>query len=202
MAREIEIKVALDDPARLRARLHSLGAAGETPVFEVNSIFDTPDGRLRTARMALRLREIRSVDRARVLRTVLTLKRPVDETEYRAGGVAPAGKTGSAKIREEIETDVAGAPAMASILAALGYRPAVIYEKRRETFRCAACEIVIDELPCLGWFAEIEGPTQAAVESAAADLGLDAAPPIDDTYIALAVRAGAAVEDRRELRFP
>lgn len=202
MAREIEIKVALDDPARLRARLQALGAAGETPVFEVNWIFDTADERLRAARMALRLREIRSADRSRVLRTVLTLKRPVDETENRAGGVAAAERTGSAKIREEIETDVADTAAMASILATLGYHPAVIYEKRREAFRRAACEIVIDELPRLGWFAEIEGPTRAAVESAAAELGLDTAPHIDETYIALAVRAGAAVEDRRELRFP
>ena len=41
------------------------------------------------------------------------------------------------------------------IFAGLGYRPSLVYEKRRRTFRLDAAEIVLDELP-FGDYMEIE----------------------------------------------
>ena len=61
-------------------------------------------------------------------------------------------------------TPLIGNPeAMESILDALGFMPAMIYEKRRETWRLGATEVVIDELP-FGLFMEIEG-TERNIET-------------------------------------
>jgi adenylate cyclase class 2 len=60
------------------------------------------------------------------------------------------------KHRREDETQVDDPGAMELILEALGFTPALVYEKRRETWRLAQAEIVIDELP-FGSFMEIEG---------------------------------------------
>lgn len=62
----------------------------------------------------------------------------------------------SIKRQREDETEVANPQALASILEALGYRPALIYEKRRATWLVAGTEVVLDELP-FGLFVEIEG---------------------------------------------
>jgi predicted adenylyl cyclase CyaB len=56
----------------------------------------------------------------------------------------------------EEETDVADPEAMEAILEALGFTPALVYEKRRQTWRLGKTEIVIDVLP-FGLFMEIEG---------------------------------------------
>ncbi|MGI9067645.1 MAG: class IV adenylate cyclase, partial [Pyrinomonadaceae bacterium] len=60
------------------------------------------------------------------------------------------------KHRREDETQVDDPDAMELILEALGFTAALLYEKRRETWRLAQTEIVIDELP-FGLFMEIEG---------------------------------------------
>ena len=56
----------------------------------------------------------------------------------------------------EDETSVDDPDAMELILDALGFCPALVYEKRRETWTLGKAEIVIDELP-YGLFMEIEG---------------------------------------------
>ena len=53
--------------------------------------------------------------------------------------------------------------ALEFILEALGYYPALVYEKRRETWRLGETEIVVDELP-FGLFMEIEGAEKSIKE--------------------------------------
>ena len=60
------------------------------------------------------------------------------------------------KQQREEETDVADPEAMEAILEALGFTAALVYEKRRQTWRLGKTEIVIDVLP-FGLFMEIEG---------------------------------------------
>jgi len=72
--------------------------------------------------------------------------------------------TSAVKRRREDETGVADADALAAILDALGYRPAVVYEKRRTTWLVAGVEVVIDELP-FGLFVEIEGDEELILEA-------------------------------------
>jgi adenylate cyclase class 2 len=68
------------------------------------------------------------------------------------------------KRQREEETEVSDAAALASILEALGYRAALVYEKRRATWRLNETEVVIDELP-FGLFLEIEGEESSILEA-------------------------------------
>ena len=186
MPEEIEAKVRIGDPEAFRRRMADRArSAGET-VFEVNRLFDDPEGSLRGRRSALRVREaFRLPDRVR-LRTILTFKGP------------PAA--GPVKRRPEFELQVEAAEPLVAILEALGLSETFRYEKRRTHFppervltsdiraragHGGACEVVLDEVPHLGWFAEIEGPTEEAVLVELADLGLADAPLIRASYIRL-----------------
>ena len=68
------------------------------------------------------------------------------------------------KRQREEETEVSDADALASILKAIGYSPALVYEKRRATWRLNGTEVVMDELP-FGLFVEIEGEEPAILST-------------------------------------
>lgn len=189
MGREIEIKLALDDPPRLRGRLAALGAAHEGAVFEINTIFDTRAGRMRAAEKALRLREVRLLDRDTLLRATLTFKQPAE------------GPYAGVKVREEHEMVVSDPAVAATILGGLGFEPVIIYEKVRETWQLPDAQVLIDEMPRLAWFVEVEGASEQAVRSAAAALGIDPSRAVHESYIALTARDGDLIGSRRELRF-
>ncbi len=174
MAREIEVKFRLDDPAAARAWLGACGARRAARVHETNRIFDTTEQTLLAADCGLRLRTCRPLDDAG----------PPASTTLTYKGPRAAGKT---KVREEIETAVADADATATILHRLGFWEVIVYEKHRETWLLDECEVCLDELPKLGWFVEIEGPSRDAVEAARARLNLSAAAPLRETYVELAV---------------
>jgi len=171
MPEEIEAKIRIDDPEAFRRRMAELDrSAGET-VFEVNRLFDDADGSLRARGSALRVREeFRLPDRAR-LRTILTFKGPV--------------AAGPVKRRPEFELAVEAAEPLVEILDALGLSETFRYEKRRTPFAGGACEVVLDEVPHVGWFAEVEGPTEEAVLAELAELGLADATSIRVSYIRL-----------------
>ncbi len=177
MDQEIEAKYRLDDHASFRARLAAAGARRLSRVFEVNRLFDAADHRLRTADCGLRVRTCRSLDNDQQVSATLTYKGP------RAAG--------ELKVREELETTVTDPSAVATILQRLGFDEVVRYEKRRETWRLDDCEVCLDELPQLGWFVEIEGPSVGAVEAACAELGLSRQTPLRETYVELAARHSA-----------
>jgi adenylate cyclase class 2 len=103
------------------------------------------------------------------------------------------------KRQREEETAVADARALAAILEALGYRPVLVYEKRRETWNMADAEVVIDELP-FGLFAEIEG-AEARILEVERLLGLDRAEAEHASYPALTLRHGTKRGETVEARF-
>jgi adenylate cyclase class 2 len=178
MPTEIEKKyrVTEAEAGRVRAALGEVGARDEGAVFEVNTLYD--GNGLDTARRVLRLR--REGGRAR-----LTFK------ERHASGSA-------VKRNREEETGVEDADAAAAILEAVGFRPSLVYEKRRETWRLGATEVVIDELP-FGWFVEIEGE-ESAILDAERRLELTTAEAVHESYPELTrahgLRNGEAVEAR------
>ncbi len=183
MPRELEAKFRLDDPGELRRRLRRLGATNHGRVFEDNQIFDTPGGRLRRAGCGLRVRQWRRSGRDAATGATLTFKGP---------------RSGPFKARQELETTVGEARALLDILARLGFVMRLAYEKRRETWHCGRCEVVLDELPRLGWFVEIEGPSGRAIEDVRARLGLAEFPLVSETYPQLTARHGIRV--RRGVR--
>jgi adenylate cyclase class 2 len=179
MAIEIEKKYRLTrqqhEALLRRLRESSAVAAGED--FEENTLY--AGGNLQTGRQALRLRRVGG-------RAILTYKERFASTT-------------AIKQQREEETGVEDAQALAAILDALGYKPALIYEKRRATWLVKGAEVVIDELP-FGLFAEIEGEENAILE-VEAQLGLADAEAEMATYPELTRRHGEKRGDVIEARF-
>jgi adenylate cyclase class 2 len=135
---ETEIKLAVKDARSARRLLRQAGFVVAKPrVFESNTVFDTPDLRLRTSSCLLRIREAGGI-------VTVTYK-----------GVPMAGKH---KSREELEVKVDNAAAMTTIAERLGYRRVFRYEKYRTEFHQPrrAGVAMLDETP-VGVYLELEG---------------------------------------------
>jgi adenylate cyclase class 2 len=133
---EIEKKFRLTKNQReaVLLRLPIIGAKREGEDFEVNTLYT--GAALDVTRSVLRLRRIGDSG-------VLTYKESLPPRL-------------DMKLRREDETRIDNPDGMELILEALGLTAALVYEKRRETWRMGHAEIVIDELP-FGLFMEIEG---------------------------------------------
>jgi adenylate cyclase class 2 len=110
----------------------------------------------------------------------------------------PAASAAVKHQREE-ETEVSNGDALAAILEALGYRAALIYEKRRATWRLNETEVVIDELP-FGLFLEIEGQ-ESSILKAEKLLNLEDAEAEHSSYPELTLRHGEKRDGVCEARF-
>lgn len=162
---EVEVKFVVNDLDIMRERLAAAGALLVAPrVYERNVRFDTAGDALLRRSELLRLRQD---TRAR-----LTFK-----------GLAAEDATSEAKVREEIELEVGDFERMSAILTRLGFAPAQVYEKFRETYHLGEVEVVLDELP-FGYFVELEGPA-GALPPAAAALGLDWSKRVLTNYLEL-----------------
>jgi adenylate cyclase class 2 len=176
MALEIEAKFKVDSFEAVRRRLTELRGERICAVLESNHIFDTQDRGLFARGCGLRIRTC--AGQGRVPASTLTYKGPQTQS--------------SLKSREELETHIDDADAARGILAGLGFTPVLVFEKRREKWRLSDCTIELDELPRLGCYVEIEGPTEQAVTSAQASLNLAHEQAITTTYIALLIEHARA----------
>lgn len=176
---EVEKKYRVTEEQRdgLRRRLGEVGESVRGVEFEENTLYAGPglDPRARV----LRLRRVEG-------RATLTYKEK-DRTRS------------AVKRQREEETEVSDAAAVAAILEALGYRPALVYEKRRETWRAAGAEVVLDELP-FGLYVEIEGDEQSIL-AAEELLGLASAEAEHASYPELTARLGRERDGLVEARF-
>lgn len=179
MSIEIEKKYRLseEERGRLGARLREAGAMRDGSEFEENTIYT--GGALVRGRSVLRVRRVEG-------RAILTYKE-------RYPSSSPI------KRQREEETGVDNAEALTAILDALGFVPALVYEKRRETWHLAGTIVVIDELP-FGLFAEIEGE-EKAIEEAERLLGLEGAEAEQATYPQLTEQHGQRQGTTIEARF-
>jgi len=163
---EVEVKFLVTDLVAVRARVQSVGGVMTLPrVHERNVRFDTMDGTLLNRQQLLRLRQDSRVR--------LTFK-----------GLAAEDAASEAKVREEIELEVADFDRMATILERLGFRPVQSYEKYRETYHWGDVEVVLDETP-FGDFVELEGANETALKRVAAALGLDWSRRVLANYLSL-----------------
>ena len=162
---EVEVKFFVPELAAFRQRLLAAGAELAKPrVFERNVAFDTADSQLYQSRSLLRLRQDTAV--------TLTYK-----------GESEQQSQSEAKVREELEVQVSDFDTLAKILQRLGFVPAVVYEKYRETFHWQDVEIVLDELP-YGNFVEFEGE-EGGIKTAVTHLNLNWADRLVTNYLAL-----------------
>jgi adenylate cyclase class 2 len=170
MAVETEAKLKVDSHDPVRQRLQELGAEAVGAHLETNIFFDTPRGELRDAGKGLRLRLARDLVTGAV-KAIVTFKGP--------------RRPGAVKSREEIETQVTDPDSMIAILRALGFEQALSFEKKRESWRLDGCQVELDEVPYLGTFVEIEGPSEASIAAVQQKLGLAGKPNIQDAYVGL-----------------
>ncbi|HEY0006045.1 MAG TPA: class IV adenylate cyclase [Pyrinomonadaceae bacterium] len=179
MGIEIEKKYRLNEAGRerVRERLRAVGAGFEGEEFEENTIYR--GGSLSLKNCVLRLRRVGH-------QALLTYKERFPSSS-------------SIKHQREEETHVENAETMAAILEALGYQPALVYEKRRETWHLAATEVVLDQLP-FGLFLEIEGEEKAILDVEQM-LELSETEAETATYPQLTSQHGKRLGEKIEARF-
>lgn len=172
---EVEIKVrAAHDP--VTDRLTDLDATGLGAVRQEDVYYDAPHRNFAETDEALRVRHESPADGDD--RTLLTYKGPlVDE---------------HTKTREEAETAVADADAIAAILEGLGFEPAATVRKDRDRYALSGYTVTLDAVEDLGEFVEVETETDDDLEAARegafdvlADLGLDPEDGIRTSYLGL-----------------
>jgi len=170
--REVELRLVVADRAVLEENLRVAGATTIGEGVIQTSAFDFDDGRLRTGRQTLRLREDWNG-------TTLTIKSPAAATSDEDAG--------RMKVRDEVNVPLsAGAgPDARLFLGSLGLRETLRYAKRRASWALGEARIDIDVLDDGGaCFAEIEGDPETITRMRAA-LGLDDAPIETRSYFAI-----------------
>ena len=179
MSIEIEKKYRLTDELRgeVVGALEEFGAEFVGEDLEENILFTNND--LFERNSVVRIR--RKGDKA-----LLTFKQRI-------------ASTSQAKQQIEFESEVSDADAVQSIIESIGLRAAIVYEKRRTTYKFRNVEVVLDELP-FGDFMEIEGQISAIAEAEML-LGLEELEVEHETYPRLAVKYGMRNGDVVESRF-
>ncbi len=154
-AMETEVKIRVQDREAFEQKLPALGFTRVTArTFERNTLYDTPERRLRNSRQILRIRQYGS-------KWVLTHKSV-------PGGQSEEGRH---KKRVETETEVEDGPVLGKVFEALGFGPVFVYEKWRAEWADATGHCVLDETP-LGVYAELEGPSEW-IDATAKQLGIN-----------------------------
>jgi len=166
MQREIELKYKVGSLEPIRRALRAAGAEFRFTAHQSDSYFDTSARSLLDADTAIRLRRVRCLKAGAEkpdARGLLTFKGPRD-----------AGSR--AKSREEQQTYVDDGQAVERILKACGLELMLRVEKRRASYRLGCCLIELDELPLAGFFVEVEGLGEKAIDAAAKKLRLSGEP--------------------------
>ena len=179
MALEIEKKFRITDEERkeILQGLEEFGAEFVREDLEENTLFSNDDLFERNA--LVRIRRIAD-------KTILTFKQRI-------------ASSSDAKQQTEYESEVADADAVRSIVESIGLKAAVVYEKRRSTYKFRNVEVVLDELP-FGEFMEIEGPISAIAEAEML-LGIEELKVENETYPRLTAKYGTRNGNVVECRF-
>ena len=176
---EIEKKYRLTKSQRrtIEQRMRELSIVPGELEHEENTIYR--GGVLERPDCALRLRRVNG-------RAILTFKqrRPTSS---------------AIKCQDENEVAVADAEALAAILAALSFRPGLIYEKRRTRWQVGKAKVVIDELP-FGLFMEIEASVKE-IKRVEKLIGAEELPAVMETYPRLTRQLGVMKRGVFESRF-
>jgi adenylate cyclase class 2 len=144
---EIEIKFRVDDMEGMASALRRLGAKKRDEGLERNIVFDREGEFLKSGHL-LRLRSYAG-------RADITHKRKIP---------APPHSEEKFKVREEVVVNIDDFQRGKSLLEALGFRPVWSYEKNRQTWEHGGAGILLDTLPLMGNFMEIEGPREKIAE--------------------------------------
>ncbi|UCG55633.1 MAG: class IV adenylate cyclase [Phycisphaerales bacterium] len=168
MCTEIEAKLKVDSLDPVRNRLTELGAEFAGQQSQTDYYLDDAENMLAGSDRCLRLRRQRS-DNSETF--YLTYKGAKEKDHF--------------KKRQEIEIQVDDLELTEKLLSELGYERALVLEKRRRVWRLRDCIVALDELPLLGSFVEIEGPSDDKITDVQANLGLVNLKHIAESYALL-----------------
>jgi adenylate cyclase class 2 len=176
---EIEAKLKVDSLAKVTRRLKALGAEFLRGQVHTDSYLDDAKSSLKKSDSALRIRRqrifaTRTADKGGKEQVVITFKGPKQKGRF--------------KCRQEIQFEVNDARLAEMLLAAIGYKKALAFQKKRQVWRLDRCEVALDCLPLLGSFVEIEGPNEKTIARVQKTLGLADLPHIADSYASLMER--------------
>ena len=177
MAREIEAKYRVESLAPLQTALRRLGAVKRFSAVQTDRYFDTPQRALLCRDCGVRLRELQAVRAGEI--------KPDTRAELTYKGARAKGRL---KSRPEYQTHVDHPEAVVELLEAVGLEQTLVIQKRRQSYRLGRCLVELDELPLIGTFVEIEGPSESAIATIASRLGLQGE-PVADHYVALLLAA-------------
>jgi predicted adenylyl cyclase CyaB len=165
---EIETKVKVEFLDEIAARLCALRGQLQYEVSQVDTYFDDAEGILFASDCGLRLRREIIGESKKV---ILTYKGPRQEARF--------------KSRQETEIEVSDFEVASQLLTALGYEKTLVFEKRRQVWRLADCEVCLDELPLLGSFVEIEAPGEGQIGDVLEKMGLVHLGHVNESYAQL-----------------
>ncbi|MBU2476769.1 class IV adenylate cyclase [Candidatus Micrarchaeota archaeon] len=143
---EIEVKHKIRNKKtaeKIRKKLKEI-SIHEKKEKEVNLVFDLPDSSFKKKGFLLRLRKDSE--------NILTFKSPVKSK-------------GKFKQRKETELKIKDFDRTKKLLEKMHFSPFFVYEKKREYFDFNGTEIVVDELPFIGFYMEIEGTKKGIQET-------------------------------------
>jgi len=130
---------------------------------EINLVFDSSDYYFKKNNFLLRLRKDS--------KNTLTFKSPVkNKSDF--------------KERKETEIQVKNFDKTKKLLEEMNFFPVFVYEKKREHYEFDGTEILVDELPFIGFYLELEG-TKKGIEETEKVLGLKTKNRITKNYLKL-----------------
>jgi len=162
---EIEAKVKVESLDEIAVRLNELGAESLYEVLQTDTYFDDAAQTLFASDCGLRLR-IQTTGQAQKI--ILTYKGPRQKSHF--------------KSRIEIEIEVSDFEVAAQLLNALGFKKALVFEKRRQVWQLSDSAVCLDELPLLGSFVEIEAPGEEPIAEVLRKLKLADMSHINESY--------------------
>jgi adenylate cyclase class 2 len=168
MCSEIEAKLKVGSLKQIEQKLQNLGAEFHDNLLQTDIYFDDENKNLTKADTCLRIRRQTNSTQEKVF---LTYKGSKENENY--------------KQRREIEFQVPDAVAVVKLLTALGYKKGLIVDKQRQLWHLGHCEVLLDDLPQLGTFVEIEGPDADQIKRVQKDLELDHLTHIHESYASL-----------------
>lgn len=177
---ELEIKIQIDTEERFLKVYNTCCALFGPPhshALQLDQYYDTLDGQLKKQDLVIRIRSNNG-------KQTIALKSPRVELS--------SGMTN----RIELEFLSAEAEKVHQDLLNQGLQPNESAEKERWTFIHNECEIVLDKLPFIGSFVEIEGPSEAAIHDIVLLLDLSQCQVVRKNYGEL------MLEKFRELQLP
>jgi adenylate cyclase class 2 len=182
---EIEAKLKVDSLEPIAHKLSQLGAKSGPILIQTDCYFDDSNSTLTQSDKALRLRNERQEGSQK---NILSYKGPREK--------------GSFKRRQEIQFGVDNVEEAINLFAALGFGKSLIFQKRRRLWHLENCEVALDELPFLGTFVEIEGPSEEKIASVQSKLDLANLPHIKESYATLMWRHCEQIGlEKREIYF-